>query len=51
MAITPLPLASEFLFRMVLHAGTPQMSATSGGKELRVIPGDEDFAAGGDGQV
>lgn len=38
MATTPLPLQSEFLFRMVLHAGTPQMAATSGGKELRVIP-------------
>ncbi len=38
MTITPLPLASEFLFRMVLEAGTPQLSATTGGKELRVIP-------------
>jgi len=38
--MTPLPLTTEFLFRMVLSAGTPQMStgATARGGELRVIP-------------
>ena len=38
MSITPLPLNTEFLFRMVLQAGAPQMSAAGAGKELRVIP-------------
>jgi Protein of unknown function (DUF3237) len=38
MTATPLPLETEFLFRMVLQAGTPQMSATGGDRELRVIP-------------
>jgi hypothetical protein len=38
MNVTPLPLNTEFLFRMVLEAGTPQMAASGGGKELRVIP-------------
>jgi hypothetical protein len=40
MAIQPLPLNSEFLFRMVLTAGTPQMAtgAAARGGELRVIP-------------
>jgi Protein of unknown function (DUF3237) len=38
MAVTPLPLKTEFLFRMVLHAGAPQMAAAGAGKELRVIP-------------
>jgi len=38
MTTTPLPLRSEFLFRMALQAGTPQMSAAGGGKELRVVP-------------
>ncbi|MDO9709312.1 DUF3237 domain-containing protein [Paracraurococcus lichenis] len=38
MAIEPLPLKTEFLFRMVLEAGTPQMAAAGPGKELRVIP-------------
>jgi hypothetical protein len=38
MTTTPLSLKTEFLFRMVLHAGTPQMAAAGGGKELRVIP-------------
>ncbi len=39
-ATTPLPLNTEFLFRMVLTAGTPQMSTDAGarGGELRVIP-------------
>ena len=37
---TPLPLKTEFLFRMVLAAGAPQMStgANARGGELRVIP-------------
>lgn len=37
---TPLPLNTEFLFRMVLIAGQPQMSTGAGarGGELRVIP-------------
>lgn len=38
MAVTPLPLKTDFLFRMVLHAGTPQMAAAGAGRELRVIP-------------
>jgi len=38
MSITPLPLRSEFLFRMVLTAGAPQMIAAGPGKELRVVP-------------
>lgn len=38
MATTPLPLNSEFLFRMALQAGTPQMAAAGPGQELRVIP-------------
>ncbi|MCB4823221.1 DUF3237 domain-containing protein [Roseicella aerolata] len=38
MSVTPLPLNTEFLFRMALEAGTPQMAAAGGGKELRVIP-------------
>ena len=32
--MTPLPLHTEFLFRMVLNAGAPQMSAG----DLRVVP-------------
>lgn len=32
--MTPLPLHTEFLFRMVLHAGAPHMAAG----ELRVVP-------------
>jgi Protein of unknown function (DUF3237) len=36
--MTPLPLNTEFLFRMVLHAGAPQMTATAPGNELRVVP-------------
>ena len=38
--MTPLPLKTEFLFRMVLTAGTPQMSTgpAARGGELRVIP-------------
>lgn len=38
MAVTPLPLRTEFLFRLVLQAGTPQMAAAGPGQELRVIP-------------
>lgn len=38
MSITPLKLETEFLFRMVLQAGTPQMSAAGPGRDLRVIP-------------
>jgi hypothetical protein len=38
MSTTPLPLETEFLFRMVLHAGAPQMSAPGRDGELRVIP-------------
>ena len=39
-AFTPLPLKTEFLFRMVLAAGSPQMSTGAGARagELRVIP-------------
>ena len=36
--MTPLPLQTEFLFRMVLHAGSPQMTASAPGNELRVVP-------------
>jgi len=38
MADTPLPLRTEFLFRMALAAGAPQMAAPGRGGELRVIP-------------
>lgn len=36
--MTPLPLKSEFLFRMALSAGAPQMVGTARSGELRVIP-------------
>lgn len=38
--MTPLPLTTEFLFRMVLQAGAPQMEtgAEARGGALRVIP-------------
>jgi hypothetical protein len=36
--MTPLPLKSEFLFRMALAAGAPQMVGTARNGELRVIP-------------
>jgi hypothetical protein len=38
--MAPLPLKTEFLFRMVLTAGTPQMSTSPAarGGEMRVIP-------------
>ncbi|WP_149541093.1 DUF3237 domain-containing protein [Siccirubricoccus phaeus] len=40
MAITPLPLTTEFLFRIALAAGAPQMSTgpAARGGELRIIP-------------
>ena len=40
MALSPLPLRTEFLFRMVLAAGAPQMSTgpDARGGELRVVP-------------
>lgn len=38
MTVAPLPLKTEFLFRMVLAAGSPQMTAPGRGGELRVIP-------------
>ena len=40
MATTPLPLNTEFLFRMALVAGAPQMASGPGarGGELRVVP-------------
>lgn len=36
--MTPLPLRSEFLFRMVLSAGAPQMLGTARNGELRIVP-------------
>jgi hypothetical protein len=36
--VTPLPLKSEFLFRIVLTVGTPQMVGTARNGELRIIP-------------
>lgn len=36
--MTPLPLQSEFMFRMVLSVGTPQMAGTARNCELRIIP-------------
>ena len=40
MPVTPLPLNTEFLFRMVLTAGAPQMETAAGarGGMLRVVP-------------
>ncbi|MBV1800224.1 DUF3237 domain-containing protein [Siccirubricoccus sp. G192] len=38
MTATPLPLEGEFLFRLALSAGAPEMSAPGRGGELRVIP-------------
>ena len=37
-AVTPLPLTSEFLFRIALSAGTPQMAGTTRNGELRIVP-------------
>jgi hypothetical protein len=36
--MTPLPLTSDFLFRMALTTGAPQMVGTARNGELRVIP-------------
>lgn len=36
--MTPLPLKSEYLFRLALSAGAPQMAGTARNGELRVIP-------------
>lgn len=36
--MTPLPLKSEFLFRLALSAGAPQMAGTARNGELRIIP-------------
>jgi hypothetical protein len=36
--MTPLPLATEFLFRMVLSVGAPQMVGPTRNGELRVVP-------------
>jgi len=36
--ITPLPLRTEFLFRMVLSVGAPQMAGAANRGELRIIP-------------
>jgi hypothetical protein len=36
--MTPLPLKFEFLFRMALSAGAPQMVGTARRGELRVVP-------------
>lgn len=38
MTTTPLPLRTEFLFRLALSAGTPQMAGTAGRGELRIVP-------------
>ena len=36
--MTPLPLQTEFLFRLVLSVGTPQMAGSAGRGELRIVP-------------
>jgi hypothetical protein len=36
--MTPLPLTTEFLFRMVLSVGAPQMVGPTRNGELRVVP-------------
>jgi hypothetical protein len=36
--MTPLPLNTEFLFRMVLDVGAPQMVGAAGRGELRIVP-------------
>ena len=38
MTVTPLPLRTEFLFRLVLSVGTPQMATQTGRGELRIVP-------------
>lgn len=36
--MTPLPLKTEFLFRIVLSVGAPQMVGAARGGELRIVP-------------
>lgn len=36
--MTPLPLKTEFLFRIVLSVGAPQMVGTARNGELRIVP-------------
>ena len=36
--MTPLPLKSDFLFRLVLTVGSPQMAGDAGRGELRIVP-------------
>jgi hypothetical protein len=36
--MTPLPLATEFLFRLVLSVGAPQALGPRAGGELRIVP-------------
>ncbi len=36
--MTPLPLKTEFLFRIVLSVGTPQMVGATRNGELRIVP-------------
>ena len=36
--MTPMPLQSEYLFRMTLGVGTPQMIGTTRNGELRIVP-------------
>lgn len=36
--MTPLPLTADFLFRLTLGVGTPQMAGTARNGELRIIP-------------
>lgn len=36
--MTPLPLQSDFLFRLVLTVGSPQMAGVTGHGELRIVP-------------
>jgi hypothetical protein len=36
--VTPLPLKTEFLFRIVLSVGAPQMVGTARNGELRIVP-------------
>ncbi|MFM7691567.1 MAG: DUF3237 domain-containing protein, partial [Alphaproteobacteria bacterium] len=36
--MTPLPLQSEYMFRMTLGVGTPQMIGATRNGELRIVP-------------
>ncbi|HYF17992.1 MAG TPA: DUF3237 domain-containing protein [Ramlibacter sp.] len=38
MTTTPLPLRTEFLFRLVLAVGAPQAAGSAGRGELRIVP-------------